>query len=214
MGALAAWLRRGEIEAVAIDCKPWNAAAFRASLSHVRSLTRLRRPEQFIPKLRAQCAAHGVAVVVVRAPKGSRASGATRFLSPEKALIQLSFRFLSDDQFWFTFFHEAAHLLLHENRLVSNRLTILEGIHEKKKHSVEEDAANRLAEELLFPGEVGDALQMLRGDSESVLRFAIQAGLTPGIVVGQLQHRRGTYAQLNYLKRRYVWSDQSSRDTE
>ena len=33
-----------------------------------------------------------------------------------QALIQLSARHKSDDHFWFSFFHEAAHLLLHSKK--------------------------------------------------------------------------------------------------
>ena len=47
-------------------------------------------------------------------------SGATRWLTPEKALIQLSLRHKSDDQLWFTFFHETGHVLLHGKRVVSS----------------------------------------------------------------------------------------------
>lgn len=112
-GAVAAWLRQGEIEAEAIECDPWDAEQFQDSLVLIRSLTRQKDPSKFIPELRQICAKNGVAVVVVRAPKGCRASGAARFVSPGKGLIQLSFRYLTDNHFWFTFFHEAGHLILH-----------------------------------------------------------------------------------------------------
>jgi HTH-type transcriptional regulator/antitoxin HigA len=112
-GAVAAWLRRGEIEGTEIACAVWDAKTFKQLLPRLRSLTRRKDPRDFVPQLQKVCAAVGIAVVVVRAPAGCRASGATRFLSPSKALLQLSFRHLSDDQFWFTFFHEAGHLLLH-----------------------------------------------------------------------------------------------------
>ena len=93
-------------------------SGFEADLPTIRRLTREKDPGQFIPRLKEACAARGVAVAIVRGPNGWRASGAARFLSPTKALIQLSFRYLSDDQFWFTFFHEAGHLLLHGKDLL------------------------------------------------------------------------------------------------
>src|SRR5207245_768775 len=64
--AVIAWLRRGEIEAEAIKCNAWNSESFRASLPQIRSLTREKEPDQFLPVLRNLCAASGVAVVVVR----------------------------------------------------------------------------------------------------------------------------------------------------
>ena len=69
---------------------------------------------RFLPKLQALCAEAGVALVFVRAPRGCRVSGASRLVTPEKAMILVSFRFRSDDQFWFTVFHEIGHLILHQ----------------------------------------------------------------------------------------------------
>jgi HTH-type transcriptional regulator/antitoxin HigA len=200
--SVAAWLREGEIEATVINCKPWDARGFETALLTVRPLTREKNPERFIPRLKETCAMSGVAVVVVRAPNGCRASGAARFLSPEKALIQLSFRYLSDDQFWFTFFHEAGHLLLH-----SNRKLFVDGLDGEADR--EEKEANKFAEKVLIPPEFQASLLRLRlSDSREVIRFAQRIGISPGVVVGQLQHH-GKVARdrLNSLKRRFQWSD-------
>jgi len=59
-----------------------------------------------------------VAVAFVPELPKSRASGATRWLSASKALVQLSLRYKTNDHLWFTFFHEAAHILLHGKRLI------------------------------------------------------------------------------------------------
>ena len=48
--------------------------------------------------------------------KGARASGASRWVSPSKAIIQLSLRYRWEDHFWFSFFHEGAHVYLHGKR--------------------------------------------------------------------------------------------------
>ena len=114
LGALAAWLRQAEIQASAMTCAPWNSVGLRTRLDEMRTLTKATNLDYVIPRLRALCAEVGIAIVFLRAPAGCRASGATRFLSPTKAMIVLSFRYLSDDQFWFSFFHEIAHLLLHD----------------------------------------------------------------------------------------------------
>ncbi len=200
--AVATWLREGEIQAAAINCERWDRERFEASLSAIRSLTREKDPSQFIPRLRKMCAATGVAVVVVRGPNGCRASGAARFLSPEKALIQLSFRYLSDDQFWFTFFHEAGHLLLHGSR--KRFVDGLDGATER-----EEEEANQFAESVLVPPQLQASLLQLRSsDPRGVIKFAHRIGISPGIVVGQLQHHgKVGRDRLNSLKRRYQWRD-------
>lgn len=199
--AIAAWLRRGEIEAEAIDCSPWDPRKFETSLSYVRSLTREKDPSRFLPKLQTCCAESGVAVALVRAPAGCRASGATRFLSREKALLLLSFRHLTDDHFWFTFFHEAGHLLLH-----GERGFFLEGL--DTRSTVEEQQASDFAARTLIPSEFQPALLALPARGREVIRFARRLGVSPGIVVGQLQHfGRFRRNQLNALRRRFEWED-------
>lgn len=197
--AAAAWLRQGEIEARAIHCEPWDVGVFRESLEEARSLTRRKDPSQFIPQLQSICARGGVAVVVVRAPAGCRASGATRFLSRKKALLMLSFRFLSDDHFWFSFFHEAGHLVLHgyQGIFLENDLY---------PSSSEEQEANEFASNLLIPPEFQQEMLDLPPNMRSVIRFAVRIGVSPGIVVGQMHYYdKIPHSWLNRLKRRYAW---------
>ena len=210
--SVATWLRRGEIEAEQIETKPWDPGQFEKSLSALRYLTRRHDPGHFIPELRERCAETGVAVAFVRAPTGCRASGAVRFLTPNKALVQLSFRYLSDDQFWFTFFHEAGHLLLHRERisylesLRGDRCGLLEGT--DPLSDIEEEEANEFAARTLIPSEFRVALENLPPDPRAVIRFSVRLGVSPGIVVGQLQHLgRIAPSRLNRLKRRYRWED-------
>ncbi len=200
-GAVAAWLRQGEIEGASIDCNRWDAKRFQEVLSDVRCLTRRKDPNSFIPELVKVCAECGVAVDIVRAPTGCRASGATRFLSPNRALLLLSFRYLSDDHFWFTFFHEAGHLLLHGKKAL-----FLEGNY--MGSTKEEKEANEFASRALIPAKFHAELLNLHLNSREVIRFARLIGISPGIVVGQLQHlHRIKPNQLNTLKRRFSWSN-------
>jgi HTH-type transcriptional regulator/antitoxin HigA len=138
-----------------------------------------------------------VAVVIVRPPNGCRASGATRFLSKEKAVSQLSFRHLSDDHFWFSFFHEAGHLVLHGHLGL-----IIEGATTDSKA---EEEANQFAREILIPQEYQAEFRKLRPTTKEVVRFAHYIGVAPGIIVGQLQFSgRIGHSRLNGLKRRFA----------
>jgi plasmid maintenance system antidote protein VapI len=200
-GSVATWLRRGEIEGAHLRCNAWSPNTFRNCLDSIRALTRNKDPHRFVPELQAKCAECGVAVAVVRAPAGCRASGATQFLSEDRALLLLSSRFLSDDQFWFTFFHEAGHLILHAHRRL-----ILEGLNSTA--DVEEEQADAFAEAMIVPATAQTALLRLRANADQVIRFARSIGVSPGVVVGQLQHRDILKPnQLNGLKRRFVWTD-------
>lgn len=201
VGALSAWLRRGEIEAAVVPCADWDAEQFRAGLQEIRALTKVKSPAYFIPRLRAICAAAGVAVVFVRAPSGCRASGATRFISPRKAMIILSFRYLSDDHFWFSFFHEAGHVLLH-----GEEETFIDG--EVEERNEREAEANAFSANLLIPRVRAEEFMNLPARFNSVVRFATKIGISPGVVVGQMQHNSLIGPkQLNFLKRRYTWNE-------
>jgi HTH-type transcriptional regulator/antitoxin HigA len=204
-GAVIAWLRWAELVAGRTPCGRWAPAVFAEALQAARRLTWQKDPATFLPTLRRLCAGAGVAVVVARAPKGCPSSGATRFLSPSKAMMVLSFRYRSDDQFWFTFFHEAAHLLLHGPDAL-----FLED--ECEATSDEETEANKFAEATLIPHDHAAELLALRPDKDSILRFARRVGIAPGLIVGQLQHKKRVAPdRLNWLKRRYDW-DQIEAD--
>jgi len=199
--ATAAWLRRGELQAEQIECKKWNPALFAELLPKIRALTDIPHPSEFIPKLQQLCAEAGVAVVVVKAPKGCRASGATFFGGPDKAVLLLSVRYLSDDQFWFSFFHEAGHLVLHWDA----DLLILET--SDGPMSPQEDEANIFATEQLLPANLQARLPAASKSLKGIMRLAREAGVSYGIVVGQMQFR-GLVSQRSYnsLKNRYTWN--------
>ena len=211
MASVAAWLRQGEIEAQVINCQSWDPERFEFHLGRARALTRDKDPHRFVPQLQSICADAGVAVVVVRAPDKCPTSGATWFSSAEKAILQLSFRFLTDDHFWFTFFHEAGHLLLHTEKMSRSPAFeqgfrwILEDLDSENSATIEVEA-NEFAYHTLIPEETEHSLINLRPGRREVMRYARQIGVSPGIVVGQLQHAgRLRHNQLNSLKRRYEW---------
>ena len=174
-GSVVTWIRLGELDAINVGTRPYSPTEFRAALLAVRELTASGDPNELV----SICAHAGVAVVFVPEVKGCRISGATWWASPGKAVIALSDRYKKDDFFWFTFFHEAAHILLH-----SKKETFVD---DGTDDDVVEDEANRFAEDLLIPKEHRSALLKLSTEAE-VAAFANRLGIAPGIVVGRLQH--------------------------
>lgn len=199
--SLAAWLRFGEVQADRIQCEPWSRDKFSSLIPDMKKLTRIRDTEKFLPKLGDLCRSAGVALVICRTPSGCRASGATKFLSNDKALLLLSFRHLSDDHFWFSFFHECGHLILHGKDKI-----FVEG--EEAETEAHEKEANEFAEDVLIPEPWKRMLAVLPINRKSIQRFAVRVGVSAGIVVGQLEHKgRVGHGYFSYLKRRYKWSD-------
>lgn len=194
--AVATWLRIGELEAALIECEPFDAKKFREVLNNARTLT-LSDPGKAAATLVAECAKAGVAVVFVGDIGKTRASGAARWLTPTKAMIQLSLRHKSDDHLWFSFFHEAAHLLLH-----SKKETFISGEPSNNVTEEMEAEANAFAASHLIPRRFEAHLQELRTESD-VRAFAEAIGIAPGIVVGRLQKEKlWPWSKGNKLKRR------------
>ena len=218
-GSVVAWLRQGELEAGDGAGMAWDAERLQHSLPEIRKLTRVSSPVRFLPLLRGICAESGVSVVVVPAPRGCRASGAARLSDSGRALIQLSFRYRTDDHFWFTFFHEVGHLLLHAGGKTTVAGTgepgwILEGEGGLGADDEVENEANRFAEEVLIPSDSKGDLLSMRCTSDQVIRFGRSVGISAGIVVGQLQYfGRLRHNQLNRLKRRFSWEEAVSHET-
>ncbi len=195
--AVATWLRLGELQAQQIATHPYDKATFRSVLDEIRKLT-VEPPEVFQARMRERAASAGVAVVFVPEIKRCPVSGVARWLAPDKALIQLSLRYKTDDQFWFSFFHEAGHILNDAKKDVY----INDGEDGEK-----EEAANRFSACFLIPPAHDGAMPTLTSRS-SVVRFARSIGISPGIVVGRLQ-KDGILpwaTKMNDLKRSFKWS--------
>lgn len=198
--AVSAWLRRGEIEAGNIKCKPYDKVEFRAALNEIRSLTS-ESPDVFVPAMQELCAQAGVAIVFVPALPKTGVSGATRWLNSNKAIIQLSLRYKTNDHLWFTFYHEAGHILLHGKKEL-----FLEGTN--GLDIVKEEEANVFSENELIQKKVFKHYMQttIRYTKSSITQFAQQVGIAPGVVVGQLQHKGVlSRSHCNDLKQRYEW---------
>lgn len=196
--SVISWLRMAEISVSGKESETWNPEKLKYSLPDIRKLTNESSPKIFLPQLEKLLAACGVSLAIVKTPQGTRASGATYFLTPEKAILILSFRHKTNDHFWFSLFHEIGHLLLHGNRalFIEDR---------NLSNSTEEEEADLFAETTLVPTEYkSEMLNFGHKDIRKIMKFAKKIGIAPGIVVGQLQHNgKIPHGYLNKMKVRY-----------
>ncbi|GHV95773.1 XRE family transcriptional regulator [Spirochaetia bacterium] len=198
--AISAWLRQGEIQAQQVKCAPFNSKLFQDNLDKIRGLTMEKDPEIFIPALTDLCSAAGVVVVFVPALPKIGIHGATRWIG-DKPVMQLSFLFKSNDQFWFTFFHEAGHILKHGRKELFIEIAKLE--------SEKEEEANAFAQDKLIPP--AQLRKFIQVNNPPVLLsieiFAKEIGIAPGIVVGRLQKDGIIFWSMgNNLKVFYKWT--------
>jgi HTH-type transcriptional regulator/antitoxin HigA len=186
-GALAAWLRMGEIEAAKMETSSYDATRFQSSLVAIRELSRRSR-FRFMPELIRVCSESGVALILKPEVPGTRVSGATYWLPRSKrtrAVIQLSYRYRTNDHFWFSLFHEAAHVLLHKKRTRFVDLAEPRETADPDERDADHFAAKTLIPDLGPLTRSGGPLTAMK-----IARFAKQLGIAPGIVVGRLEHDR------------------------
>ena len=175
------------------------------ALHEIRKLTRAE-PHVFAPQAIELCRASGIALVFVPELPATRVHGATRWLTPQKALLQLSLRGKTDDLLWFAFFHEAAHILKHGKRDVF--IEAPDGAADEETRRKEEEA-DTFASDFLIPRNAFNELrQQGRFTTQMVQRFADKLGIAPGIVVGRLQYEKlVSFTHLNALKRHFRLKD-------
>jgi addiction module HigA family antidote len=200
----ATWLRQGERVAATLKCEPFDKLSFKNALVEIRKLSNETDPDVFVPRLSDICAKVGVAVVFEPAPPGCPVSGATKWLSPTKALLMLSLRHKTNDHLWFSFFHEAGHILLHGKKMMFIDM-------EKMLTDEHEDEANRFSRDILIPPTLAMRLIELPHQEAEIVMFAREANIAPGIVVGRMQNE-GLLAwnKFRHLKVPYRWKHEQT----
>lgn len=178
---MTSWLRTGELFATNIVTESYNRETLKNNLNKIRQLT-INTPRNFESEMKKLCAESGVALVFVPEFQKTHISGATRWLTSDKALIVMSLRYKSNDHFWFTFFHEAAHIILH-----SKKDTFIDN--PDGYESPEENEANRFSRNILIPeNEYLNFIEMGDFHSDKIRKFASRIKIHPGIIVGRLQY--------------------------
>ncbi len=201
----AVWLRLGELQAEQLRLPAYDRERFTQALKEIRDLT-VEPPDVFEPRMRSLLHAAGVGFVLVPAIPRARVSGVARWLH-RNPLIQLSLFGKTNDRFWFSFFHEAAHILLHAD---DRKSVWLDDAGRRPGTNEAEAEADRWAANRLIPSPHDPELHRLR-DRRSICAFAQRVGVHPGVVVGRLQHERLlAFDQMNGLKARFKFGGESS----
>ena len=191
---LATWLRLGEIKAEQQECAPYNKSEFRRAVQFIRDLT-CEPVNTALEQAEKLCNEAGVALALIKPFQGMALSGAAWWLSPRKAVVQLTARHKTTDYLWFSFFHEAAHVLLHSKKDVF--------VDENNESDTKQETeANEWASNLLIPETAWQQLTQISPLNGVVVgEFAKEQGIAPGIVVGRLQHEGVIpWRSLNSLK--------------
>lgn len=180
--AISAWLRKGEIQAKEVEITEFDRRKFKDALTEIKELAFLM-PPYFSKQLQDICAGCGVAIVFTPNLPKAPISGATRWFH-NKPIIQLSGRFKTDDHFWFTFFHEAAHIILHGKKDI-----FLENVEGTEVDQAKEEEANAFAAKILLTeNELQQIMDAAPLDKDMISDFANKFRTPAGAIIGRLQY--------------------------
>lgn len=189
--ALMAWAQEAKIKARDIQTAQINIKGLIAAMPELRKMTVLK-PKEFCPKIKKCLADCGIALVFLPHLKGSFLQGAS-FMDGNKIVVGLTARGKDADKFWFSVFHELAHIVL-------GHVGQPNGTSDE-----DEKAADKWSGDTLITSDEFENFRRKKDYSEgSVLRFAREQGIAPGIVVGRMQlEGMIKYSMLNNLKEKY-----------
>jgi HTH-type transcriptional regulator / antitoxin HigA len=193
--AISAWLRQGDILSNRLSASAFDKAKFKIVLHQIKELACLQ-PSDYKTRLVELCATSGVKVVFVPNISKATINGAMRWVG-NNPVIQLSGRYKTNNHFWFDFFHEAGHVLLHEKKEV-----FLENVEGTEVDQQKEDEANEFAQKtLIAPAAMKELLQLPKITSTIINHYSKICHIHPGVLVGLLQHNKKIeYSFLNDLK--------------
>ncbi|MEY2921747.1 MAG: hypothetical protein RL108_356 [Bacteroidota bacterium] len=182
--AISAWLRKGELQAAELDANNYSEKKFKEALPELKSIM-AQHPKDFFNQLQNICLEAGVKVVHTPCINKAPISGSTRWLN-DTPFIQLTGRYNRNDSFWFTFFHEAGHILLHGKKDI-----FLEKVDYSFKNLEKEQEADDFASKwTLTDKEEAEILAEAPLSDEDFRKFAKQFNTHPAIIIGRLQHKK------------------------
>lgn len=188
---ISAWIQATEYYSEPIKISEYSEQGALDAITLLRNCTS-RNVQKGIDEAQSICASVGIKLLIVPAFSHTEISGCARWLTPKTALIALSNRYQSDDHFWFTFFHELAHILLHRKTLKFVIDNAVENVLDKvvdPQIQRQEDEANRFAADTLIPPiDLAEFIRNAKYSNDSIKKFSEYLGIAPGIIVGRLQH--------------------------
>lgn len=193
------YINMGMHQSRKISAEPYNEAKFKQVLYQVRALTQ-ELPENFCLVLQKLFASAGVALAFVPTFQGIHFSGVSKWLSPSRALIIMNIRGKMEDKFWFSLFHEAAHILLHSKKRIF--------ITDNSPYDPEEKEADSYAADFLIPSQFNERIQAATSNAE-IRAIAKELEISPGIVAGRYQYLTQRWNQFKALIKRLEWVDDS-----
>jgi len=181
--AISVWSRLGELQAEKIEAAAFDKKQIRARLPEIQMLS-YELPTNWMSRLQQICAECGIVLVYTPCIAKAPIYGATRWIKNNRLpLIQVTDRKKDVNAFWFTFYHELAHILYHGKKDI-----FIDGLESIKPDEEKEKEADKFAARMLLSDKQRKILKEYNlFDKKRVLLLSEQLKVNSGIIVAQLQ---------------------------
>jgi HTH-type transcriptional regulator / antitoxin HigA len=181
--AISAWLRIGELQANQIELKEFDKKKITDALPIIQEIA-LNEPENWKEELQQVCASFGVALVYSPCLSKAPIYGAARWIKNKSIpLIQLTDRDKNYNAFWFSFYHELAHIRYHNKSDI-----FLDGIDNIQPDGDKEIEADEFASKMIFSEALKQsALSQNLNSVEKLRIFSKENKVHLSILISQLQ---------------------------
>lgn len=142
--SVSTWIQVARLKAKDIEVKTFDKKKLKDNLLKLKSLINIDDINNSIKELKNILNSCGVVLIIVPHFKNTKVHGATFWLDNNKAVIAMTLEGRFSDIFWFSFFHEVGHIILHTKREV-----FLEDGYNDPKLKKQEDEADRFASNIL-----------------------------------------------------------------
>lgn len=184
--SISAWLRQGDRQAESLALQgEYTKKNLKIMIPRMKEVM-VEASDAWEIKLQQLCAQCGIKLIYTPPLPNAPIIGATRWIASKYPCIQMAIDGIPYDVFWFSFFHEVAHILLH-----GKKDFFLENVDYENKKIDKERAADSFAANVLLSSE--EELEIIENNdfSESaIVDYAVKFGTHPSIIIGRLQHRR------------------------
>ena len=186
--SMSAWLRQGEILAEKMKLETaFSENALKDCIPQLKQLV-MEQPDDFTTQLSKICASVGIKVIYMNHITHTPVNGCTRWIG-DVPCVQMTDKQKRNDVFWFSFFHELGHIVLHGKK----DLFIENEEHRELEKGKEAEADKFASENLLCVKAENEIIQAMNGklpSTQFILDKAKQYQTHPAIIVGRLQHRQ------------------------
>lgn len=203
-----AWLQTAMNFANKTEAKPYDPKMLARKIPAIRAMT-CESPDKILNNLSKALAECGVVFVFLPYLKNSYINGAVKWLYNGTPMIAMNNMRAYADIFWFSLFHEIKHVMQKKTKSVFMGYSKEEM--QNINDSLEKEADEFSRNTLIPPDKYAAFLNKKDYSKPSVIEFAKEIGIAPGIVAGRLENdKKVRYGFLSSLKEKYVINRKSS----